>query len=109
YDLPGTKFQADKLDLAPTREFARALLGTVDPAQADDLKAHPDQYVAGDLVGHGGLQARYDDRLRGVPGLTVVTERTRPDEPGVTTGAAVFRSEPKPGQPVKTTLDQAVQ
>ena len=109
YDLPGTKFQADKLDLAPTREFARALLGTVDPAQADDLKAHPDKYVAGDLVGHGGLQARYDDRLRGAPGLTVVTQRTRPDEPGVTNGAAVFRSEPKPGQPVKTTLDQAVQ
>ena len=39
----------------------------------------------------------------------MVTQRTRPDEPGVTNGAAVFRSEPKPGQPVKTTLDQAVQ
>ncbi|MFI7429725.1 penicillin-binding transpeptidase domain-containing protein [Micromonospora sp. NPDC049836] len=109
YDLPGTKFQADKLDLAPTREFARALLGTVDPAQADDLKAHPDRYVAGDLVGHGGLQARYDDRLRGAPGLTVLSQRSKPDEPGVTTGAELFHSEPKPGQPVKTTLDLATQ
>ncbi|MBQ1011371.1 penicillin-binding protein, partial [Micromonospora sp. M51] len=75
YDLPGTKFISDKIDLAPTREFARALLGTVDPAQADDIAAHPDRYVVGDLVGHGGLQGRYDERLRGGPGLTVVVER----------------------------------
>jgi cell division protein FtsI/penicillin-binding protein 2 len=109
YDLPGTQFQSDKLFLAPTREFARALLGSVDPAQADDLKAHPDRYVRGDLVGHGGLQGRYDDRLRGAPGVTVLTERPRPDEPGVTTGEEVYRSEPKAGQPLKTTLDVATQ
>lgn len=118
YDLPGTKFRAEKIDLAPTREFARALLGSVDPAQADDLKAHPDRYAAGDLVGHGGLQGRYDDRLRGVPGLTVVTEHAKPGEPGeagepgepgVTIGAEVFRSEPKTGQSLKTTLEVATQ
>ncbi|MFE9691372.1 penicillin-binding transpeptidase domain-containing protein [Micromonospora sp. NPDC005806] len=109
YDLPGTKFSTDKLDLAPTREFARALLGSVDQAQADDLKAHPDKYVAGDLVGHGGLQGRYDDRLRGTPGLTVVTERPAPDGTTAPTGVEVFRSAPKNGQPLKTTLDQATQ
>ncbi|MEU3457692.1 penicillin-binding transpeptidase domain-containing protein [Micromonospora sp. NPDC006766] len=109
YDLPGTRFQADKLDLAPTREFARALLGSVDQAQADDLKAHPDTYVAGDLVGHGGLQGRYDDRLRGAPGLTVIVERAGPDGTTEPTGTEVFRSEPKAGQPVRTTLDVATQ
>ncbi|MFR9779222.1 penicillin-binding transpeptidase domain-containing protein [Micromonospora sp. MS34] len=109
YDLPGTKFRADKLDLAPTREFARALLGSVDPAQADDLQAHPDKYVRGDLVGHGGLQGRYDDRLRGVPGLTVVTERRAPDGSTGPTDAELFRAEPKPGQPLKTTLEVATQ
>lgn len=109
YDLPGTKFRSEKLDLAPTREFARALLGSVDAAQADDVSAHPDLYAPGDLVGHGGLQGRYDQRLRGAPGLTVITERPKPGEPGVTTGAEVFRSEPKAGQPLKTTLDVATQ
>ncbi|MEU2614941.1 penicillin-binding transpeptidase domain-containing protein [Micromonospora sp. NPDC007271] len=109
YDLPGTRFQADKLDLAPTREFARALLGTVDPAQADDLKAHPDKYVRGDLVGHGGLQGRYDDRLRGTPGVSVLIERPLPDEPGASRGEPIFHSTPKAGQPLKTTLDLAVQ
>ncbi|MET7705169.1 penicillin-binding transpeptidase domain-containing protein [Micromonospora sp. NPDC005413] len=109
YDLPGTKFSTDKIDLAPTREFARAVLGTVDQAQADDLTAHPDRYVVGDLVGHGGLQGRYDERLRGAPGLTVVVER--PVEGGKleSTGTELFRREPQPGQALKTTLDVAVQ
>ncbi|MFG2010103.1 penicillin-binding transpeptidase domain-containing protein [Micromonospora sp. NPDC048868] len=109
YDLPGTKFRSDKLDLAPTREFARAVLGSVDPAQADDLAQHPDRYEAGDLVGHGGLQGRHDERLRGAAGLTVITERPGPDGTLVPTGTEVFRSEPKPGQSVKTTLDVATQ
>ncbi|PWR10360.1 penicillin-binding protein [Micromonospora acroterricola] len=109
YDLPGTKFQADKLDLAPTREFARALLGSVDPAQADDLAAHPDRYAAGDLVGHGGLQGRYDERLRGAPGLTVLVERPAEDGKLAPTGTELFRREPQPGQPLKTTLDVAAQ
>ncbi|MET8361742.1 penicillin-binding transpeptidase domain-containing protein [Micromonospora sp. NPDC005171] len=109
YDLPGTKFISDKIDLAPTREFARALLGTVDPAQADDLAAHPDRYVVGDLVGHGGLQGRYDERLRGGPGLTVVVERPAEGGKLEPTGAELFRREPQPGQALKTTLDVAVQ
>lgn len=109
YDLPGTSFPTDKLDLAPTREFARALLGSVDPAQADDLQAHPDRYARGDLVGHGGLQGRYDDRLRGTPGLTVITERSAPDGSTGPSGVEVFRAEPKPGRPVRTTLDVATQ
>ncbi|MFI7605709.1 penicillin-binding transpeptidase domain-containing protein [Micromonospora sp. NPDC049366] len=109
YDLPGTKFQSEKLDLAPTREFARALLGSVDPAQADDLTAHPDRYVAGDLVGHGGLQGRYDERLRGKPGLSVILEHAGEDGKLVPTGTEVFQHKAEPGQPLKTTLDVATQ
>ncbi|RKN42018.1 penicillin-binding transpeptidase domain-containing protein [Micromonospora endolithica] len=109
YELPGTKFPGDTLDLAPTREFARAALGTVDPAQADDLTRFPDRYVAGDLVGHGGLQGRFDERLRGAPGLTVIVERAGEDGKLVATGTELFRREPQPGQPVRTTLDVATQ
>ncbi|SCG62394.1 penicillin-binding transpeptidase domain-containing protein [Micromonospora zamorensis] len=109
YDLDGTKFVSAKVDLAPTREFARAVLGTVDPAQADDLTAHPDRYVAGDLVGHGGLQGRYDERLRGAPGLTVVVERPAEGGKLESTGTELFRREPQPGQTLKTTLDVAAQ
>ncbi|MEU1605003.1 penicillin-binding transpeptidase domain-containing protein [Micromonospora matsumotoense] len=108
YTLPGTKFRAEKLDLAPTREFARALLGTVDQAQADDLAAHPDRYAKGDLVGHGGLQGRYDERLRGAPGTTVEIRRPTP-EGGTTVVTEAFRQQPTAGQPVRTSLDVATQ
>ncbi|MBW4702879.1 penicillin-binding transpeptidase domain-containing protein [Micromonospora sp. RL09-050-HVF-A] len=108
YDLPGTKFRAEKLDLAPTREFARALLGTVDQAQADDLAAHPDRYAKGDLVGHGGLQGRYDERLRGAPGTIVEIRRPTP-EGGSTVVTEAFRQDPTAGEPVRTSLDVAVQ
>ncbi|MER7458467.1 penicillin-binding transpeptidase domain-containing protein [Micromonospora sp. NPDC126480] len=109
HGLPGTRFPTDKLDLAPTREFARAVLGTVDPAQADDLAKHPDRYVRGDLVGHGGLQGRYDERLRGAPGLTVIVNRPGPEGTLVATGTELFRREFRPGEPLKTTLDVATQ
>ncbi|KAB1947735.1 penicillin-binding protein [Micromonospora sp. ALFpr18c] len=107
--LPGTTFRTEKLDLAPTREFARALLGSVDSVQADDLAAHPDKYVVGDLVGHGGLQERYDDRLRGRSGLTVTVQRPGQDGKPTPTGTEVFHREPEPGQAVTTTLDVATQ
>ncbi|MDM4720488.1 penicillin-binding transpeptidase domain-containing protein [Micromonospora sp. WMMA1363] len=109
YDLPGTRFPTGKLDLAPTREFARAVLGTVDPAQADDLAEHPDRYARGDLVGHGGLQGRYDERLRGVPGLTVVISRAGPDGTLVPTDTELFRREFRPGKPLRTTIEVATQ
>ncbi|MEH1013962.1 penicillin-binding transpeptidase domain-containing protein [Micromonospora sp. CPCC 206060] len=109
YDLAGTKFREEQRDLAPTREFARAVLGSVDPAFKEDLAAKPDRYAAGDLVGHGGLQGRYDERLRGRPGLSVVVNRKGPEGAVAPTGDELFRAEPKPGEPVRTTLDVATQ
>ncbi|SCL41533.1 Cell division protein FtsI/penicillin-binding protein 2 [Micromonospora pallida] len=109
YDLPGTKFREEKLELAPTREFARALLGSVDPATADDLAAKPDVYAEGDQVGHGGLQGRYDERLRGTVGLSVGTERRGSDGTWARTETEVFRKDPQPGEPLRTTLDPATQ
>ncbi|WP_341717337.1 penicillin-binding transpeptidase domain-containing protein [Micromonospora sp. FIMYZ51] len=109
HGLSGTKFVTDELDLAPTREFARAVLGTVDPAQADDLAKFPDRYSPGDMVGHGGLQGRWDERLRGVPGLSVIIKRPKQDGTLEATGTEVFRREPQAGEPVRSTLDVATQ
>ncbi|MEV4760505.1 penicillin-binding transpeptidase domain-containing protein [Micromonospora sp. NPDC049559] len=109
YDLPGTKFRPETRDLAPTREFARALLGSVDPAQKDDLDANPDLYTAQDLIGHGGLQGRYDKQLRGTPGTNVVIARKGPEGNVEPTSTVVFRQEPKPGTPLRTSLDVRVQ
>ena len=47
------------------------------------IEEDPDRYQVGDRAGLSGLQARYDDQLRGTPGVVVdaVTESEDPDEP----------------------------
>lgn len=105
--LAGAVTQNGKKDLAPTRVFARALLGTADEATKDDLDARPDLLVQGDVVGHGGLQAKYDTALRGTPGMSVVISQTAPDD--TVHDTAVFTSKPVDGTPIKTTLDVTTQ
>ncbi|HEX5598414.1 MAG TPA: penicillin-binding transpeptidase domain-containing protein [Micromonosporaceae bacterium] len=109
YDLPGTKFREEERQLAPTREFARAVLGTVGPVLKEDLEKHPGQYVVGDMIGHGGLQGRYEKRLRGTAGISVIITRKGPDGKIAQAGDAVFHQEPQAGAPVKTTLDVQTQ
>lgn len=62
----------DTLPLAPTREFAAALLGRVGPATAELVEESEGRIVAGDEVGLSGLQARYDEQLTGTRGTAVV-------------------------------------
>jgi cell division protein FtsI/penicillin-binding protein 2 len=104
--LAGTQFRERRQHLAPTRTFAQALLGTVGPASAEDLAGNP-ALVAGDQVGHGGLAERYDERLRGVTGQSVVIARAGPD--GAVTDIELARFEPQPGTDLATTLDPGVQ
>ncbi|GIF48756.1 cell division protein FtsI/penicillin-binding protein 2 [Asanoa ferruginea] len=106
--LEGTRFRAEKRDLAPTRAFARALLGSADPALKEDIDKNPDAVAEGDLVGHGGIQGAFDKQLRGTPGVSVVISQKAPDGE-VNDGEELFRAEPKPGTPVKTTLDVRTQ
>src|SRR4051794_26132897 len=47
--LAGTVFREDTRDLAPTRAFARALLGTADEARAEDIDNNPDGVAQGDI------------------------------------------------------------
>ncbi|AGL20537.1 penicillin-binding transpeptidase domain-containing protein [Actinoplanes sp. N902-109] len=106
--LPGTVFQEASRDLAPTRAFARALLGTVDAATRDDIDKNPQAVAQGDMVGHGGLQEKYDAQLRGTAGQAVVIARRTPDDK-VEDGAQIHSVEPVAGTSVKTTLDVRTQ
>jgi cell division protein FtsI/penicillin-binding protein 2 len=93
----------DTLPLAPSREFAAALLGRVGAATAEVIAESGGAIVAGDEVGLSGLQARYDDQLRGAPGRAVVVrdaqDRLR----------TVFEVPAVDGAPLATTIDPAVQ
>ena len=96
--IPGGRVVAAELPLGPTRDFAAPLLGRVGEVTAEIIKEHP-EYHPGDMAGLSGLEARYDDKLRGAPGVVVqaVPEKGNPRE--------LFRTEATPGDPVLLSLD----
>jgi len=106
HDLPGTVFQEGTQQLAPTRVFAHALLGTVSDVTKDRMDANPGRYHIGDQVGYGGIEQAYEDQLAGSPGLQVVIPPA-PQPKDVTPGETqvLFTVDPVPGKPVTTTLN----
>ncbi|ABK05521.1 penicillin-binding protein, transpeptidase [Arthrobacter sp. FB24] len=112
--IPGARSIAGLLPLAPTRTFARALLGTAAEANAEQIEKSGGALKAGDTTGTGGLQQQYDAQLRGTDGIQVFAEKA-----GLTTEERqalpnqgrriLFQVGMKPGTPVKTTLDPRLQ
>ncbi|WP_432526039.1 penicillin-binding transpeptidase domain-containing protein [Kineococcus auxinigenes] len=101
--VPGAVFRESTLPLAPTREFARALLGAVGQVTAERVESSGGRYAAGDLAGLSGLQADYDERLAGRVGVAVRTAG------GTGEPQELLVVEPVPGEPVRTSLDAALQ
>src|SRR5215208_5132181 len=60
--IPGVQLVAGEDQLAPTKEFGRAVLGSVGPATAEQLKRLGPGYSPGDEAGQWGLQAQYEKR-----------------------------------------------
>jgi cell division protein FtsI/penicillin-binding protein 2 len=108
YDVPtlakiaGVNAVAGQLALAPTRQFARPILGQVGQATKEIIDGSGGAIVAGDLTGTSGLQRQYDDQLRGAPGLTVVAVN------GPVT-RRLFHVDPVAGTPLQTTFDVTLQ
>ncbi len=94
-----------QLALAPTRDFAAPILGKVGPVTAEMVKKDPAAYRSGDTAGLTGLQARYDEQLRGTPGRAVYAV---PAKRGAER-RELFLSEPVAGKPLATTLDTRLQ
>jgi cell division protein FtsI/penicillin-binding protein 2 len=101
--IPGAIAVSDTLPLAPTREFAAPILGTVGEVTAEMIKDDPEKYEIGDEAGLSGLQARYDDQLRGTSGLVVQAVDAEGSE------RELFSEEPTPGKPLRLTLDVRLQ
>ncbi|NEE01824.1 penicillin-binding transpeptidase domain-containing protein [Phytoactinopolyspora halotolerans] len=102
-EIDGAVALSDTMSLAPTREFARPILGTVGDATAEIVEESEGRIEAGDIVGLSGLQQQYDDALRGTPGITVELVPAEGDP------TPLYESEPVPGANLVTTLDLDVQ
>ncbi len=90
--------------LAPTREFARALIGTVAPVTAEQLERLGNAYAPGDQVGQWGLQRRFERRLAGTPTRRVVIRAS-----AGTPIATLLERKGRRGRALETTLDTRVQ
>lgn len=101
--IAGARILAASQPLAPTRDFAAPLLGRVGEVTAEIIEDNPGAYQPGDVAGISGLQSRYDDVLRGTPGVQVEAV----DDAGV--HYEVFRTDPVPGQPLQLSLDLDLQ
>lgn len=90
---------SDTMSLAPTSTFAEPILGSVGEATAELIKESDGALSPGDETGLSGLQQRYDEQLRGQPGLSVdaVKESGKSRE--------LFSTKPKDGEALRTTLD----
>lgn len=100
--LRGTVFRESTLPLAPTRAFARALLGTVGPVTAELVESSAGRLAAGDVGGLSGLQRTFDARLAGTAGVRVEQVRG-------TQRTELFAVPPAAGEPVRLTLEARVQ
>ena len=92
-----------EMPLAPTKEFAAAILGTVGPATAEIVKGSKGRVVPGDDVGLSGLQKRYDEQLAGTRGATVMAV------PETGPRRTLFTAAPVDGSSLRTTLDPRAQ
>jgi hypothetical protein len=101
--IKGALALQDDLPLAPTRDFAAPILGTVGEPTAEMIEEDPDRYTVGQEVGLSGLQLRYDEQLVGTPGVVV----TRVSSDGKE--KELFREDALPGQPLDLTLDVRLQ
>ncbi|MCQ1955530.1 penicillin-binding transpeptidase domain-containing protein [Arthrobacter sp. zg-Y826] len=101
--IPGALSLPAQRILAPTRGFARALLGTVGEATAELVEESEGRVSAGDQTGLSGLQRQYNSQLQGSPGVTVTVD----NEAG--TKETVHSSDPQTGTDLQTTLDPKLQ
>ncbi|MFC7401288.1 penicillin-binding transpeptidase domain-containing protein [Citricoccus sp. GCM10030269] len=103
-EIPGGRIIEDTAVLAPTRSFARDVLGTFGEPNAEQIEASDGELTSGVEVGLSGLQATWEDRLAGTPGVEI-----RVDNEGDDADRVLFTSEPVPGQELTSTLNRDIQ
>jgi penicillin-binding protein 2 len=109
-DFPGVTAQVQAVREYPRPQGAQAaqVLGYLQPITQDELNRRKDFKVTGfsgaDLIGREGLEAEYDNYLRGVPGIRQVNV----DSKGRVTGIASEQAA-VPGANLVTSIDAGVQ
>ncbi len=104
YPLPGTVFQTQEQRTAITPGLADGIVGTVGPITAQELGQLGPPYNAASVIGQTGLEGAAERQLAGSPAASVIVVSSAGG-----TVATVASIPQRPGTPVDTTIDPAVQ
>jgi len=105
-EFPGLAVQRVFVRRYPHGTFGAHFVGSVGEVTEEQLKERPyKQLEPGDEVGQGGVEATYDNYLRGQPGLTRIQVNALQPTPG----GQLYSKPPTPGESLKLTVDPAVQ
>lgn len=102
--VPGGRIIEDTAVLAPSRTYARDVLGTYGEPSAERIEDSDGRLEAGVAVGLSGLQSTWQDHLAGTPGLTITIDNpgdpeTGPEDPD---GGAAPSASASPSAPGST-------
>ena len=111
-EVPGSHVREIKAAVGPSDSFAAPLLGTLGTPTQEMIDKSEGKLTAGDVVGISGLQARYNDQLRGVPGIKVDAVG-RKSEAGASSAPFeelnLFQQDVSVGSPITLSLDRDLQ
>ena len=102
-EFKGVEIREEASRYYPNGNKAAHVLGYIGEATSEDLKKHP-EYPMGMIVGQMGIERKVNNKLAGVWGnrlIEVDAKGTELRELGI--------MEPKPGEPVRLTLDVELQ
>ncbi|GAB3492521.1 penicillin-binding protein 2 [Nocardiopsis coralliicola] len=106
-EFPGISAQQLAVREYPRGESASQVLGYLQPVSQEELEAREElraQFSGVDQVGRDGLEAVYDEELRGTAGVRTLAVNNRGDVTGT-----VHEQAQEPGKHLVTTLDADVQ
>ncbi|MDO5092262.1 MAG: penicillin-binding transpeptidase domain-containing protein [Propionibacteriaceae bacterium] len=105
-DIPGGAVHETAGMVAPSDTFALSLLGKVGNPTPEQIEKAEGAISASDMVGVSGLQARYDEQLRGAPQVRVdLVARSGATAETV----SLYDQQESVGAPIQLSLDRALQ
>lgn len=103
-EFPGVTVARSYLRRYPYKAMGAHVLGHVGEASEEQIEANSALRL-GDEVGQAGIEATYDDFLRGTPGIA----QMRVDSLGRPRSSLLLTQQPQPGKAVRLTIDVTLQ
>lgn len=103
-EFQGVRVARSWLRVYPRRALAAHILGHVGEVSPEQLEERP-EFWPGDEIGQGGIEATFDQYLRGTAGIA----RLRVDSLGQPRSSLVPTQLPDPGSAIRLTIDYRLQ